>query len=312
MDEYYKLAAAYFKEFEHRSNFPGLKTSHWYLCLLSFSCFVYFAYQTFIGELTPSEKPYWQLLTSEVLFLCICGWIGIYRFKHTVRTTSEESDLKPIERLILAKRIKLEQLFNRPAWQFSEVVEEIAKLRKLEATYRSFMDQSLVEWLERVFNPKVLAALLTLLASALTWFINWISKSDSFSPSGLLKDPSKLELLLAISLLIAVAVFAFVATYVVLWQLFSIMPLIISTVIPVLRSDYVILNYLIRDLIRCQTMPPQAPLVQEQPPQPSVQLAQQPTGSPAEAKPINGFLLATLAMHTAYTAWQASKHRPPK
>lgn len=312
MNEYYKLAAAYFNEFEHRSTFPGLKTSHWYLCALSFSCFVYFAYQTFIGELPASEKPYWQLLTTEVIFLSICGWIGIYRLKHTVRTTSEDSDLKPIERLTIAKRIKLEQLFNRPSWQFTEVVEEIAKLRKLDATYRSFMEQSLVELLGKLFSPKVLATLLTVLASLLTWFVNWVSKSDSFTPAELRNDPSKLELLIVISMLIAVTVFAFVVTYVVLWQLFSVIPLIISTVIPVLRSDYVVLNYLIRDLIRCQTMAPQAPLVQEQPPQPSVQLAQQQTGSPAEAKPINGFLLAALAMHTAYTAWQASKHRTPK
>ncbi|MFD2755395.1 hypothetical protein [Comamonas terrae] len=312
MDEYYKLAATYFKEFEHRSTFPGLKTSHWYLCLLSFSCFVYFAYQTFIGELPPSEKPYWLLFISEILFLGTCWHIGIYRFKHTVRTTSEESDLKPIERLNIAKRIRLEQLFNRPSWQFAEVVEEIAKLRKLEATYRSVIDQSLVEWLERVFNPKALAVLLTLVASALTWFINWISKSDSFSLTGLLNDPSKLQLLTAISMLIAVTVFAIVATYVGLWQLFSIMPLIISAVIPVLRSDYVILNYLIRDLIRCQTMAPQTPLMQEPTPQAPTQHTAQQTGSPIDGKAFSGLVYAALAIHTAYTAWQASKHRPPK
>lgn len=312
MDEYYKLAETYFKKFESRSAFPGFDSLHWYLWLLSLCGFGYFAYQAFFADLPSSEKPYWLLLISEILFLCICGWIGIYRFKHIVKTTSEPSDLLPIERLIIAKRIKLEQLFNRPSWQFAEVVEEIAKLRKLEATYRSFMEQSLVELLGKLFSPKVLATLLTVLASLLTWFVNWVSKSDSFSLTELINDHSKLELLVAIFQLGAVTVFSLVATYVVLWQLFSLVPLIISTVIPVLRSDHVILNYLIRDLIRCQTMPPQAPLAQEQPPQPSAQLAQQPTGSPAEAKPINGFLLAALAMHTAYTAWQASKHRPPK
>lgn len=312
MDEYYKLAEAYFKKFEPRSAFPGPNSLHWYLWVLALCSFGYFAYQAFFAELLSSEKPYWLLLTSEILFLCICGWIGIYRFKHIVKTTSEPSDLRPIERLIIAKRIKLEQLFNRPSWQFVEVVEEIAKLRKLETTYSSFMEQSWVGLIGKLFSPKVLATLLTLLASLLTWFVNWVSKSDSFSLTELINDHSKLELLVAIAQLGAVTVFSIVATYVVLWQLFSLVPLIISTVIPALRSDHVILNYLICDLIRCQTIPPQAPLVQEQPPQPSVQLAQQQTGSPAEAKPINGFLLAALAMHAAYTAWQASKHRPPK
>lgn len=312
MDEYHKLAATYFKEFVRRSAFPGLKTWHWYLCLLSFSCFFYLVYQTFLGELPPSERPYWRLLISEIIFLGICWQISIYRLKHTVRATSEESDLKPIERLSIAKRRKLEQLFNRPSWQFTEVVEEIAKLRKLETTYRSVIDQSLVEWLERVFNPQALAVLLTLLASALTWFINWVSKSDSFSLAGLLNDPSKLQLLTAVSMLIAVTVFAIVATYVVLWQFFNAMPLIISAVIPVLQSDYVLLNYLIRDLIRCHTMAPQTPLVHEPAPQDPTQHTAQQTGSPIEEKAFSGLVFAALAIHTAYTAWQASKHRPQK
>lgn len=312
MDEYYKLADAYFKKFESRSTFPRLNSLHWYLWLLALCSFGYFAYQTFIAEIPSGEKPYWQLLTSEIIFLCICGWIGVYRFKQNVRTTSDESDLKPIERLITAKRIKLEQLFNRPSWQFTEVVEEIAKLRKLEATYRSFMDQSWVELLSKLFSPKVLATLLTLLASLLAWFINWASKSDNFSLTELLHDHSKLELFVAIAQLIAVTVFSIVGTYVALWQLVSLVPLIISTLIPVLRSDHVILNYLICDLIRCQTIAPQAPLVQEQPPQAPLQPLQQQTRSHAEAKPFNGFLLAALTIHTAYSAWQASKHRPPK
>lgn len=312
MDEYYKIAEAYFKKFESRSAFPGLNSHHWYLWLLALCGFSYLAYQTFFAGLPSAEKPYWQLLTSEVFFLCICGWIGIYRFKHTVKATSEPSDLRPIERLIIAKRINLEELFNRPSWQFTGVVEEIGKLRKLETTYRSFMEQSLVELIGKLFSPKVLATLLTLLASLLALFFSWASKSDSFSLTALLNDHSKLELLVAIAQLIAVIVFTIVVTYVVLWQLVSLLPLIISSVIPVLRSDHVIINYLICDLIRCQTIAPQAPLFQEQPPPAPIQLPQQEAGSTVEAKPLNGFLLAALAVQSAYTVWQASKHRPSK
>lgn len=122
-----------------------------------------------------------------------------------------------------------------------------------------------MELLSKLFTPKTLATLLTLTASALTLFINWASKSDSFSLTELLNDHSKLSLLVAIAELIAVTVFAVVATYFFLWQLFSILPLIISSVIPVLRSDQVILNYLIRDLVRYQTMPPKALLTSENP-----------------------------------------------
>ena len=311
MDEYYKLAEDYFKKFEPRTAFPGLSTLHWYLWGIALCSFGYFAYQVFFADLLSDAKPYWLLFTSEILFLFICVWIGIYRFRHTVKSTSAPSDLRPIERLIIAKRLKLEQLFNRPSWQFVEVIEEIDKLRKLEASYRSFMERSLVELIGKLFSPKVLATLLTVLASLLTLFVNWATKSGSFSLTELINDHSKLELLVAIAKLGAITVFSFIATYVLIWQLFSLAPLIISSVVPVLRSDHVILNYLISDLIRCQTMPPQAPLVQEPSPQSSVQLAQRPNISPAKAKSMNRLLLALLAMQTVYMACQATKHRPP-
>lgn len=298
MDEYYKLAEAYFKKFESRSAFPGLNSHHWYLWLLALCGFGYLAYQTFFAGLPSGEKPYWKLLASEVFFLFICGWIGIYRFKHTVKATSEPSDLRPIERLIIAKRINLEQLFNRPSWQFTAVVEEIAKLRKLETTYRSFMEQSLVELLSKLFSPKVLATLLTLLASLLALFFSWASKSDSFSLTALLNNHSKLELLVSLAQLSAVTAFSILATYVVLWQLFSLVPLIISSVIPVLRSDHVIINYLICDLIRCQTMPPVAALTLDKREAP-------PTDADAAAQPHapSLSLLVTTICLAALTGW---------
>ena len=279
MNEYYQLAEAYFKKFEPRSAFPGMRSLHWYLWALALCSFGYFAYQKFFTKLPSGDKPYWQLLVSETIFLGICGWIGFYRFKHTVRTTSEDSDLRPVDRLTVAKRTHLEQLFRRPSWQFTEVVEEIAKLRKLEATYRSLMEQSLVELIGKCFSPKVLATLLTLLVSLLTWFVNWAGKSDDLSLTALLNDHSKFALFVAITQLIAVTVFAIAATYCFLWQLLSFVPLIISSVIPVLRSDYVILNYLLRDLILCQTMAPQPPLAPELLPQTPTQCSAQPTNS---------------------------------
>lgn len=258
MDEYYRLAGAYFKQFEPRSAFPRLNTPHWYLWLVTLCGFVFFAYQTFIAEMPSSDKPYWLLFTSEISFLCVCAWIGFYRFGYIVNATSEESDLRPAQRLTIAKRKQLEQLFNKPSWQFTEVVEGITKLRKLEATYRSFTEQSLLELLGKLFNPKVLAALLTLLTSLLTWFINWLSKNEGFSVSELVTDHNQLTLFIALAKLVTVTVFAILATYVLLWQLFSLVPQMISIAIPVLSSNHAVLNYLIRDLIHCQTLPPAA------------------------------------------------------
>lgn len=312
MDEYYKLAAAYFKEFEPRSSFPGPKNYHWYLWVLTLASFCYFAYQVFFEDLPTEFQPYWSFYISEVLFLIVCALISVYRFKHTVRTTSEESELIPIDRLAIAKRARLEKLFSKPSWQFTEVVEGISNLRALAKKFRSPLDEGLVEFLEKLYTPKTQAKILALIASLLTLFIGLVSKSEGFSLTELLINDSQRALVIAIGNLILITLTASVVFYFFFRQMLAILPIIISSVLPALRSDQVILDYVIRDLIMYQTMPPPVPLMQEQLPQPSVQLAQQVKGSPVEAKPINGFLLAALAMHTAYTAWQASKHRPPK
>lgn len=312
MDEYYKLADAYFKEFEPRSAFPGLKNYHWYLWVLTLASFCYFAYQVFVEDLPTEFQPYWSFYISEVLFLVVCGLIGLYRFKHTVRTTSEESELRPIDRLAIAKRARLEKLFGKTSWQFTEVVEGITNLRALEKKFRTPFDEGLVEFLESLYTPKTQAKLLALIASLLTLLIGLISKSEGFSLTELLTNEGKRNLVIAISKLILITLVASVAFYFFFRQMLAILPLIISSVLPILRSDQVILDYVIRDLIKYQTMAPQTALVEEPPLQPALQLAQHQTGSPAEVKPFNGFLLTALVIHTAYTAWQASKHKPPR
>lgn len=310
MDEYYKLAATYFKEFEPRSAFPGLKTYHWYLWLLTLSSFFYFGYQVFFEELPAGHQPYWSFYISEVLFLVVCGLIGIDRFKHTVRTTSEESEHRPIDRLGIAKRARLEKLFGKPSWQFTEAVEGIAKLRKLERTYRSHIDQGLVESLGKLYSSKTQAKLLTLIASLLTLFIGLLSKSEGFSLTELLNNEGKRTLVIAIGKLLVVTLIASIATYFFFRQMLAILPLIISSLLPELRSDQIILDYVIRDLIKYQTMAPQAPLVQEQQPPTPMQPPLLQAQTPIESKPYNGFLLAALAIQTAYTAWQSTKRQP--
>lgn len=311
MDEFYKIAAAYFKEFEPRSAFPTLKSYHWYLWLLTLASFCYFAYQVFIENLPKSEKPYWSFFITEVLFLVTCALIGIYRFSHTVRTTSEQSDQKPIDRLSAAKRARLEKLFARPSWQFTEARAEIVKLRKLEKAYRSPIDQDLTETLGKLYDPKTKAKFLTFVASAFTLLIGLLSKSEGFDLIKLFKDEGTRSLILAVFQLIVVVLIASVATYVFFRQLLAVLPLIISSLFPALRSDQVVLDYLIRDLIKYQTMKPP---VEEPPPQAPVPSEHLTPMTQSQTKSINynNLLIAALAIQTAYAAWKSTKRRPPQ
>ena len=255
MDEYYKLAADYFKTFESRSAFPSLKSYHWYFYIISLFGFGYFSYRVFFSGLASVEKPMALMLVTEVLFLISGGLIALHRFKSTVRTTTPESELKPIERLAIAKRTKLEAMFKCPSCQFTQVVTSIEALRTLEAKYRNPMDASWVESLGKLFQTKTRIRLLALLASVITAFAAWISQSEGYSFNEVISDSSKMSLIAALSKLIGITFIALVGLYVMCGQLLSILPALISSLLPALRSDAVILDYLLHDLIRYQTMP---------------------------------------------------------
>lgn len=142
----------------------------------------------FVEGLPTGQKPYWSLYISELLFLATCGLTGFYRFKHTVRTTSQASAHPPIDRLGIAKRARLEKLLGKPSWQFTEAFEGIVKLRELEKMFRFPVDQGLVEFLSKLYDAKTQAKLLTLIASLLTLFIGLLSQSKGFSLSELLNN----------------------------------------------------------------------------------------------------------------------------
>ena len=255
MDEYYKLAADYFKTFESRSAFPGWKNYHWYLCFLSLAGFGYFGYRVFFSGMDSADKPWALMLFTEVVFLISAELIALHRFKNTVRTSTPESELKPIELLTIAKRAKLEAIFNCHSSQFSQVVTSIEALRALEAKYQGPMDSSWVEFLGKLFHTKTRIRLLALLVSLVAAIAAWISQSAGYSFNEVISDSNKMALIAALGKLMGITFIALAGLYVMCWQLFSTLPAIISSLLPAIRSDAVILNYLLRDLIRYQTMP---------------------------------------------------------
>ena len=144
MNHYYQIASQYFHKFEGGNFFPGPKSLHWYLWLVSLSGFIYYAYQVFIAA-PKDDLPYLQMIGTETAFLLSCILIALYRFKESVRSNCKPSDMKPIERLHLAKRAQIEALLGCSAGQFIIVSEEIIKLRSLEKAFRSPLDPDLSE-----------------------------------------------------------------------------------------------------------------------------------------------------------------------
>lgn len=289
MDEYYKLAAAYFKEFEPRSSFPGLKTYHWYLWSLSLVCFCYFTYVVFAVTLPAGEKTYWKMLVSEVVFLVSCGLISIYRFKKTVRATSEESDLKPFERLNLSKRAHLEKLLGRPAWQFMATAKEIMELRGLEKACRSPGDPALCELLTTIYDPGAKARLLTFITALLGLLVGVLGKSEGFNLLEALSDEGTWSLIKALAQLLVVIFFCSVAAYYAFRQLLEVLPLIFSSLFPNIRSNQTTLDYLIRDLIHFHRMEPPAP-------QPAAAEPEKSLETPPRREPGLGTLIAAVCL----------------
>jgi hypothetical protein len=258
MDEYYKIAAAYFKEFEPRSSFPGLKSIHWYLWALSLASFIYFGHE-YVFESEPSfEKTYWQLFASEVAFLLSSGLIAVERFRLTVRATSEDSDLRPIERLTMSKRSRLEALLDRPAWKFMATAKEIIELRALEKACRSTSDKDFDELFPKIYDPDSKARLLTLMTALIGLVIAFLGKNEALNFMETMGDEGTWAFLKALAQLAIVTFVACVVTYQVLRQLYELVLYLFSSLFPVLHNRQVTLDYLLRDLIRLHRAEPPA------------------------------------------------------
>lgn len=266
MDEYYKLAAAYFKEFEPRSAFPGLKSSHWYLVALSLAFFIYFGYEYFF-ESTPSfEKTNWQFLASEIALLLSCGLVAFERFRLTVRATSVDSDLRPVEHIAISKRARLEALLERPAWKFMTTAKEIIELRGLEKACRSATDKDFAELWPKIYDPESKSRLLTLITALLGLVITFLAKNEAFNFIEAMSDEGTWALLKALAQLAVITFITCVAGYQVLRQILEFVLYLFSSVFPVLRSRQITLDYLVRDLIQYHRMePPALPAAEPEP-----------------------------------------------
>jgi len=259
MDEYYKIAAAYFKEFEPRGAFPGLKSGHWYLWALSLAFFIYFGHEFFFESTPAFEKTYWQFFASEVAFLLSCGLIAFERFRLTVRATSADSDIKPVERLANSKREKLEELLERPAWKFMATAKEIIELRALEKACRTTSDKDFAELFPKIYDPESKARLLTLMTALIGLVIAFLGKSEALNFMETMGDEGTWAFLKALAQLAAVTFIGGVVSYQVLRQILELVLYLFSSLFPVLHNRQVTLDYLLRDLIRFHRMEPTAP-----------------------------------------------------
>lgn len=289
MDEYYKIAAAYFKEFEPRGAFPSLKSSHWYLWALSLSFFIYFGYEFFFESASSFDKTYWQFFASEVAFLLSCGLIAFERFRLTVRATSADSDLKPVERLANSKRAKLEALLERPAWKFMATAKEIIELRGLEKICRSATDKDFSELWPKIYDPESKARLLTLMTALIGLVIAFLGKSEALNFMETMGDEGTWAFLKALAQLAVVTFIGCVVSYQVLRQILELVLYLFSSLFPVLHNRQVTLDYLLRDLIRFHRMEPPAP-------PPVVQAPAETALIPPKREPGLGTLVAAVCL----------------
>jgi len=256
MNEYYKLAADYFKEFEPRSAFPGLNSYHWYLWAVSLGLFAYFGYDYFFGDASSSLRQGWKLFASEGVFLVSCVLIATKRFRLIVRATSADSDLKPMERLAIAKRARLEALLNRPAWNFMAMAKEIIELRSLEKACCPASDRHLGELWTKIYDPESKARLLTLITALLGLMTAFLGKNGAFNIVEAMGDENIWALFKELSKLVVVTFIVCIAAYHVLRQILEFLTSLFSSLFPVLHNRQLTLDYFVRDLIEYHRMQP--------------------------------------------------------
>lgn len=287
MNEYYKLAADYFKEFEPRSAFPGLNSYHWYLWAASLAMFFYFGHEYFFGDAPSSLKQGWKLFAAEGIFLLLCVLIAIKRFRLIVRATSEDSDTRPIERLGTAKRARLEKMLSRPAWEFMATAKEIIELRSLEKACSPASDKYLGELWTKIYDPDSKARLLTLVTALLGLVTAVLGKNGAFDLIETLGDESTWALIKALAKLIIVTFVVCIAVYHAFRQFLELLIFLFSSLFPLLHHRQMALDYFVRDLVEYHRMAPAVvPAVAQTP----VQLS----GTPRA--PVLGTLIAAVCL----------------
>ena len=304
MNNYYRIAARYFEQFEGAKYFP--KWWDWRSILLALSLLAFGAaiYWYFFAS-SPALLDRWPVLVPELVVILASYLIIDYRNKALAADLPDDENVEREFKVHHAKRKALIKLTDSKPSEFLQLLDEIKKLQALEQELRSKMDPSFRKTFWNFVNHPLLPKVGALLLIAIGIAFGKIENLTNLNPEQFINSPITLSMLWAALQVIAGLVIIGVMLYMLTGQLLELAALLISIKWPSKLGNATVLEYMKRDLIKYYVPEPK-PAADAK-----VDAAQPHVIEPerqAEATSL-GVAIAALGIKTLYTAWLNSK--PP-
>lgn len=304
MNNYYRIAARYFEQFEGAKYFP--KWWDWRSILLALSLVAFGAaiYWYFFAS-SPALLDTWPVLVPELVAILASYSIIAYRNKGLLADLPDDENVEREFKVHHAKRKALIKLTDSKPSEFLQLLDEIKKLQALEQELRSKIDPSFWKTFWNFVNHPLLPKVGGLLLIAIGIAFGKVENITNLNPERFINSPITLSMLWAALQVIAGLVIIGVMLYMLTGQLLELAALLISIRWPSKHGNATVLEYMKRDLIKYYVPEPK-PAVDVK-----VDAAQPHVIEPErQAEPTSlGIAIAALGIKALYTAWLNSK--PP-
>ncbi|BDB69126.1 hypothetical protein Cthiooxydans_15380 [Comamonas thiooxydans] len=304
MNNYYRIAARYFEQFEGAKYFP--KWWDWRLILLALSLIAFgVAIYWYFFANSPALLDRWPVLVPELIGILASYSILAYRHQALVADLPDDEDAEREFKVHHAKRKALAKLTDSKPSEFIQLLEEIKKLQALEQELRSKMDPSFLKTFWNFINHPLLPKVGALLLIAIGIAFGKVENLTNLNPGQFINSPITLSMLWATLQLIAGLVIIGVMLYMLTGQLLELAALLISIKWPSKHGNATVLEYMKRDLIKYYIPEPKPTAVGK------VDVEQPHVAEPErQAEPTSlGVAIAALGIKALYTAWLNRK--PP-
>jgi len=255
MNELMRVAGEYFNRMEGRHLYPGWRTRHWYMVLLSSAAFIGFAWYGFVrlNDHQVSGMLLVPLLAAE--FGIIWATDGVTRYRRKKLTGADiKHQAKANEQIDPLRIAALEELLMVPRSQFLRIAKDAQELIKLNKDYRLSTERGFADFLEVVSSTesrgRVWAVTLALISLIATLVVREAPADFDFVAL-MLEDGAK-----SILLLLALTVFCF-GIYIAVSTMISVVMQGMRMWLAKLRGQHqsnFALRYFMRDLIRLHSV----------------------------------------------------------
>lgn len=304
MNNYYRIAARYFEQFEGAKYFPKWWDWRSILLVLSLVAFGSAIYWYFFAS-PPALLDRWPVLVPELVAILAAYSIIAYRNKGLLADLPDDENIEREFKVHHAKRKALIKLTDSKPSEFLQLLDEIKKLQALEQELRSKIDPSFWKTFWNFVNHPLLPKIGGLLLIAIGIAFGKVENITNLNPERFINSPITLSILWAALQVIAGLVIIGVMLYMLTGQLLELAALLISIRWPSKHGNATVLEYMKRDLIKYYVPEPKPTAVAK------VDAVQPHVAEPErQAEPTSlGVAIAALGIKALYTAWLNRK--PP-